>query len=132
MQEAMDEFFDRTWGHHGSAWRRGQRVPLLPLDIYSTADEIVIQASVPGLEPEDIEITIEGDTLSIKGERKAPLENVDYLVQERRFGPFGRTLTLNVPILADEAEASFETGVLTLVIPKADEVRPKVIKVESR
>ncbi len=128
----MDSLFDRSWDRPGSGWRRGARTALLPVDIYSTPDEIVIHASVPGMDAEDVEITIEGETLVIKGERQAPLENVDYSIQERRFGPFGRTLTLNVPVLPDEAEAVFDRGVLTLTIPKAEKARPRVIKVQSK
>jgi HSP20 family protein len=60
------------------------------------------------------------------------LENVDYHVQERRYGPFGRTLTLSMPVQADQAEAVFEKGVLKLTIPKAEELKPKVIKVQSK
>jgi HSP20 family protein len=132
MQQAMDRLFDEAWGRRGVGWRRGERVHALPLDVYSTADELVIQASVPGLDPEDVEITIEGETLTIKGERKAPLANVDYVLQERRYGPFGRTLSLGVPVQADQAEAVFEQGMLNLTIPKAEEVRPKVIKVKTK
>jgi HSP20 family protein len=87
---------------------------------------------VPGLKPEDVEITLEGDTLTIKGEFKQPLENVQYLMNERLSGSFMRTLTINVPVQADKAEARFEDGVLTLVLPKAEEVRPKVIKVQTK
>jgi HSP20 family protein len=104
----------------------------LPLDVYSTDNELVIKASVSGVEPEDVEITIEGDRLTIKGEICAPLENVEYHVQERRYGRFGRTLTLNMPVETEHAEATFQNGELTLIIPKAEEVRPKVIKVKAR
>jgi HSP20 family protein len=132
MQQAMDRLFDEAWEGRAAGWRRGARAAALPVDVYHTADELVILASVPGLNPEDVEITIEGDTLTIKGETKPPLENVDYQIQERRFGPFGRTLTLNIPVQADQAEAVFEKGVLTLTIPKAEELKPKVIKVKSK
>jgi HSP20 family protein len=132
MQQAMDRLFDEAWEGRGTGWRRGARVATLPVDVYATADDLVILASVPGLNPEDVEITIEGDTLTIKGETKPPLENVDYHIQERRYGPFGRTLTLSMPVQADQAEAVFEKGVLKLTIPKAEELKPKVIKVQSR
>ena len=132
MSEAMDRFFDEDWGRRGIGLRRGDRVQLLPVDVYATPNELVIQASVPGVNPEDVDITIEGETLTIKGERKPPLENVDYYIQERRFGPFGRTLTLNVPVNSEGAEAVFEKGILTLTIPKAEQVRPKVISVKSK
>jgi HSP20 family protein len=132
MQQAMDHLVDDAWTRRSIGWREGERVAALPLDVYSTGEELVIKASVPGVAPENLEITIEGDTLTIKGETKAPLDNVDYHLQERRYGAFGRTLTLNVPVEADQAEANFENGELTLVIPKAQEVRPKVIKVKSK
>ena len=128
MQQAMDRYFDGSWAnqHHG------RRADVLPLDVYSTANELIIKASVSGVEPGDVEITIEGDRLTIKGETNAPLENVEYHIQERRSGPFERTLTLNLPVEADNAEATFQNGELTLIIPKAEEVRPKVIKVVGK
>jgi HSP20 family protein len=112
-------------------WRSGHAYAL-PVDVYSTANELVIEASVPGLEPGDVEITIEGEMLTIQGERRSPLENVDYHVQERRYGLFTRTLSLNLPVESEGAEAVFEKGVLTLTIPKAEEARPKTIKVKRK
>jgi HSP20 family protein len=131
MQQAMDRLFDELWGQRGYAWQPGERPDVLPVDVYSTRDELVIQAPVPGVDPDKVEITIEGDTLTIKGQTMPLLENVDYHIQERRHGQFARTLTLNVPVQADQAEAIFNQGVLTLTIPKAEELRPKVIKVKS-
>jgi HSP20 family protein len=132
MQQAMDRVYDDVWSRRGMGWRQGERVVALPLDVYSTDNELIIKASVPGAEPKDVEITIEGDTLTIKGENNGTLKDVEYHLQERRYGPFARTLTLNVPVEADQAEAVFENGELTLTIPKAAEVRPKVIKVKSK
>ena len=102
-----------------------------PLDVYTTDEDIVILMSIPGVKPDQVEITIEGDTVTIKGDIQAALENVDYVVQERATGPFRRLVTLNVPVDADKAEAGFADGVLTLTIPKAEETRPKTIKVTS-
>ncbi|HSJ58598.1 MAG TPA: Hsp20/alpha crystallin family protein [Anaerolineae bacterium] len=130
MQQAVDRLYDETYGRRQD-WRRGERVELLPVDAYSTPEKVVILASVPGLSPEDVDITIEGETLTIRGTIQPPAENVDYVIQERRFGPFSRTLTLNVPVQAEKAEAVFENGVLTLTIPKAEEVKPRQIKVKS-
>ena len=109
----------------------GERGYSLPVDAYATDGELVIMANMPGVDPNDVQITIDGDTLTIKGETKPPIENVDYLFQERRFGPFYRQLRINVPVEADKAEATFEKGVLTLTIPKAETVRPKQIKVKA-
>jgi HSP20 family protein len=123
MRQAMDDLFDETWARRSMGWRQGERMAALPLDAYSTDNELIIKASVPGAAPEDVQI---------KGELKAPLENVDYHIQERRHGAFGRTLTLNVPVEAEQAEATFEHGELTLIIPKSEESRPKVIQVKSK
>ena len=132
MQQAADRLFDEAWGGRGLGWQQSDRTNLLPVDVYSTPDELVIQASVPGMDPERVEITIEGGTLTLRGESKPLLENVEYHIQERRHGAFARTLSLNVPVQADLAEAVFDQGVLTLTIPKAHEIRPRVIKVKSK
>jgi HSP20 family protein len=134
LREAMDRLFEDSWvrpvragweaGEHPPAWR-------LPVDVYSTEEEIVIQAAVPGLAPEDVEITIEGDTLTIQGELPAALENVNYLFQERPAGKFIRVLSLNIPVDADKSEATFANGLLTLTIPKAEAIRPRQIKVRA-
>ena len=134
LRDAMDRLFEDSFFRTSLTWREveGERVMRLPLDVYMTPEEVVIQATVPGLKPDDVQITLEGDTLTIKGEVKPPIENVDYILQERPYGQFSRTLTFNIPIQADKAEASFENGVLTLVVPKAEAIKPKTIKVKTR
>ncbi len=111
---------------------RGERETRLPLDVYTTPSEIVLMANVPGLKPEDVSITLEGDTLSISGEIKPPMDNVDYIFQERPYGKFGRTLTINVPVDVEKTEATFDNGVLTITLPKSEAARPKTIKVEAK
>jgi len=128
LRDAMDRLFEDSFVRPG---RTGERASALPVDAYATDTELVIQANIPGVDPNDVSITIEGDTLTIKGERKPPLENVNYWLQERRFGPFYRQLQINIPVQADKAEATFEKGVLTLTIPKAEELRPRQIKVKA-
>jgi HSP20 family protein len=131
LREVMDRLVEESFVRPG--WIDGhERTNRLPLDVYSTAEELVIIASVPGVEAEDVDISIEGDNLHIKVEYKAPLENVSYIFQERTHGTFERTLTFNVPVQADKAEAVFEKGVLTLTVPKAEEIKPKVIKVQTK
>ncbi|MCC7352921.1 MAG: Hsp20/alpha crystallin family protein [Anaerolineae bacterium] len=134
LRDAMDRLFEDSFFRPRALWREtnGDRTMRLSLDVYMTPEEVIIHASVPGLKPEDVQITLEGDTLTIKGEVKAPVENVDYILQERPFGHFSRTLTFNIPIQSDKAEASFENGVLTLIVPKAEAVKPKTIKVQAR
>ena len=133
LRQGMDRLFEDSFLRPSLAWRVIPRegVIQLPADIYSTEDKVVIRAAVPGVDPDDVEITIEGDTLTIKGETKAP-EDVDYICQEHCYGPFARTFTLNVPIQIDKATAEFENGVLTLTLPKAEEVKPKTIKIKAK
>ena len=134
LREAMDQLFEDSVVRPARRWDEGRRKRLfrLPLDVYTTPEEIVIAASLPGLTPDEVDIVIEGDTLTIEGKLRPPLENVEYLFQERGYGAFSRTLTLNVPVETDKAEAVFENGVLTLTLPKTEETKPKVIKVKSR
>lgn len=127
-----DSFVRPRWTQQDGGTGNGNEPALrLPLDVYSTKDEIVITAPVPGVKPENVEITVEGDTLTIRGQVPAPIENVNYLVQERAFGRFSRTLVLNVPVQADKANAEFHDGVLTITVPKAEAVRPRSIKVNT-
>jgi len=135
LREAMDRLFEDSFVRPARGWwgdGTPERPFRLPLDVYTTPEEIVVTASLPGLTPDEVEISLEGDTLNIRGELRPPLENVEYLFQERPYGAFARTLTLNVPIQADKVEAVFENGVLTLTLPKAEESRPKVIKIKSK
>jgi len=129
LSDAMDRMFDETWAR---PFARSERELRLPLDVYTTPSEIVLTANVPGLKPEDVDVTLEGDTLMLRGEFKAPMDNVDYIFQERPYGKFNRTLTINVPVDHEKVEASFENGVLTITLPKAEAARPKTIKVEVK
>lgn len=129
LREAMDRLFEDTFVPARRRESTGEHVYRLPLDAYVTPEEIVVLANMPGIKPEDVEITIEGDTLTIKGERPTPLENVNYVMQERPYGKFQRTLNINIPVNADKAEARYEHGMLTLTIPKAEAVRPRTIQV---
>jgi HSP20 family protein len=134
LREAMDQLFEESLVRPGRIRGEGSRErPFrLPLDVYTTPEEIVIAASLPGLTPDEVDIVIEGDSLTIRGALRQPLENVEYLFQERPYGMFSRTLTLNVPVDAAKAEAVFENGVLTLTLPKAEETKPKAIKVKGK
>jgi len=132
LREAMDRLFEDSFTPTRRQNNGSERVYRLPLDAYVTADEIIVLANVPGVRPEDVEITIEGDTLTIRGERPRPLENVDYVMQERPYGRFLRTLNINIPVDANRAEARYDNGLLTLVIPKAEAAKPRVIQVATK
>lgn len=134
LREAMDRMFEESFVRPGSRWTaaRDEYTCPMPLDVYMTDEDLIVTASVPGASPDDVEITVEGDTLTIRGEIPGPLSNVNYVLQERPSGKFQRTLRLNVPVQADKAEATFDRGILTLTIPKQEEVRPRQIKVQSK
>jgi HSP20 family protein len=132
LREAMDRLFEDTWVPSRRRAVDRERAYRLPLDAYVTPDEIVIVANMPGVKPENVEITLEGDTLTIKGERPAPMENVDYVLQERPYGLFQRTLNINIPVDSGKAEAKYENGLLTLTVPKAEASKPKTIQVVTK
>lgn len=104
---------------------------VLPLDISETTDAFVVRASLPGVAPEEVQVTIHGDTLSIQAETKEDRreEGEAWHLRERRHGTFRRTVTLSVPVDADRAEAEHDHGVLRLTLPKAESARPRQIKV---
>jgi HSP20 family protein len=103
----------------------------LPLDISETQDEFLIKASVPGVKPEDVQITVQGDTLTIRGECRSEEEKggEQWHLRERRYGAFQRSLTLGAPVVADKAQARYEHGVLTLTLPKDEGAKPRQIKI---
>jgi HSP20 family protein len=129
VQRVMDRFFDE--GVVRPVERRWSWFDRLPVDVYATPESFVIQANVPGVKPQDVSITIEGDTLTIKATLPGSVEGVEYSLRERSSGEYERRLNFNVPIQPDAAEATFENGVLTLTVPKSDDVRPKKIEIKA-
>lgn len=135
LREAIDRLFDDSFVRP-SLWMtpriEGAFTP--PIDAYATKDEFVVKVALPGIEPERVETTIEGDTLTIHGkfELKEDDEGVGYLFRELARGEFRRSIVLPVGLRVDSAEAVFEHGVLTLHIPKLEEVKPRRIEVKAR
>lgn len=129
LRDAMNSLLQESFVH--PVGLMGNGAALLPLDIAETEDEFIVKASLPGVRPEDVHITAHGDTLTIRGEMKAEEEKKGehYHLRELRQGHFQRTVTLSTPISADKAQAQFENGVLTLKLPKAEEAKPKEIKI---
>ncbi len=134
LRQAMDRLFDDSFVRPSRILSTLGEVRDPTLDIYQTPNEVVVKAALPGLKPEDVSIDITGETLTIKGESKTKQEvkEEDYLYQERRYGAFSRSVVLPSGLKPDKAEATMEDGVLTLTIPKAEEVKPKAIKVKAK
>jgi HSP20 family protein len=102
-----------------------------PLDVSESDDEFVVHATLPGINPDEIQITVQGDVLTIRGDTKAQDERKDqnWLIRERRSGSFQRSITFGTQVDADRASTQFEHGVLTLTLPKSEQARPKQIKI---
>ncbi len=134
LRDAMDRLFDdaftRSWGLSGG----GHGMPMPAVDLYQTDDDVVVKVSLPGMKPEDVQISVTGDTLSIKGETKEESNTKEkaYHIREQRWGAFERTLSLPTAVKSDKATAEFENGVLKVTLPKADVVKPKVITVKPK
>ena len=130
----MDRLFEDSFVRPSSMLMEGEERGSLPLDMYQTEKEVVIKASLPGFKPEEVDISITGDTLTIKGEHQEEKETKekDYFFKERRYGSFSRMVNLPVKVRSEAADATFENGELTLRLPKAEEARPKQIKVKAK
>lgn len=131
LRQAMDRLFEESFVNPRT-WQLGDEQPV-PVDVYASDDEFVVQAILPGIKPEDVEITVEGTTLTISGDTTVTAEDKEgsLLLQEIRRGRFMRTLSLPAGLEPDKAKATFEDGVLTLRIPKAEQLKPRQIKITS-
>jgi HSP20 family protein len=134
LRNAMDRLFEDSFVTPHFGWIAPASAAGMALDVYETKEQVVIKAALPGVKPEETEVTITGDTLTIRGESKEEKEvkEENYIRKERHFGSFARSVTLPAGLEADKAEATFENGVLTLKIPKSEQVKPKSIKVKAK
>jgi HSP20 family protein len=132
LRHAMDRLFEDSFVRSGGLLP-GVRAEGPAVDMYQTDKEVVVKASLPGMKAEDVEITVTGDMLTLKGEYREEQEinEENYFRKEMRFGSFVRSLEIPVPVKVDKAEAVFEDGVLTLSLPKTEAVQPKSIKVKA-
>lgn len=130
MDRMLDEWFARP-----RTWLADEFAPSLPmLDIHGTAESVIVEATLPGVKPDEVDISIEGETLTIKGEFKeeGKLDEAGYLVHEIRRGEFCRSVDLPADLRIDEAKAIFKDGLLTLTIPRMAPSPIKKVKVEVR
>jgi len=127
LHQEMSRLLDEPW--FGSRWRASVYPPV---NVWSTGEDVVVSAELPGMKSEDINVSITGSTLTLSGERKADdVEGASYRRQERRTGSFARTLELPVEVDPTKAEADYVNGVLTVRIPKAPEHKPKQITIKA-
>jgi HSP20 family protein len=127
----MDQLANESYYVRNQDYPRQGVARQLPIDAYHNEDEIVIIADVPGLTPEDLQVTLESNTLTIRGETMNRTEERNYFLRERATSHFERILTINTPIDSNKVEAEFENGVLTLTLPKAEANKPKQIAIKA-
>ena len=127
VQNQLNRLVDQVWGGRQESW-------LPAVDVFDKQDAVVLKAELPGMDPDEIQIEVEDNVLTIKGERRFE-ETVDeerYYRVERRFGSFQRSLALPQGVKADEIGASYEDGILVVTVPKVEEEKPKRIEVKAK
>lgn len=133
LRDAIDRMVDETFGRTGVM--RGT-CAVLPVDMFETKDELMVMAAIPGARPEDVDISISNDSLTIRATVHTESEreesaNWNWYVQELEYGQFTRSISIPFPVAADKADARFENGMLHLRLPKSEEAKPKRIQVQS-
>lgn len=128
----MDETMNRVWRGNPNGFGEIEHWAV-PLDVVQDGDNIVVKATLSGVDPKDIDITVEDDILTITGETKEEREEKkdNYLLRERRTGKFHRSLRLPESVNADEAKTAYENGVLTVTFPKIEAKKAKKLEVKA-
>lgn len=131
LRDAMDRLFDDAFTRPLSL-RDNWSVPAV--DMYQTDDEIVVKAALPGIKADEVQINVTGELLTLKGEVKHEEEKEEkaWHIREQRYGSFERAIALPTDVVADKAKADFEDGILTITLPKAEEVKPKTITIKTK
>jgi HSP20 family protein len=130
LREAMDRLFEqsvvRPTGWSGSAWQAA-----LPLDVYAEGDNFVVEAALPGLDPDAVNVSVLGNQVTISGDYPAAPEGRQYLFRERGAGHFERSIYLPTELDADHTEARYEHGMLRLTLPRAESAKPRRIALSA-
>ncbi|MDX9864123.1 MAG: Hsp20/alpha crystallin family protein [Anaerolineaceae bacterium] len=131
LRQAMDQLFNDAFTRPVSM----SGVSASPaIDLFQDNDNVVIKAALPGLKAEDVEISVTADVLSLRGEYKQESEQKEatYHIREQRYGSFERSVRLPTDVQTDKAKADFEDGILTITLPKAEAVKPKMISIKAK
>ena len=132
LRREMDRMWEDFFGPKRAFWHWGEEwTPAV--DVAESPDKVTVKAEVPGMDPKNIDISLVGDVLTIKGEKKSEREETkeNYHVLERSYGSFSRALRLPAAVVAEKIEAQYDKGVLTVTCPKKEPVKPKAIKIKS-
>ena len=131
MRTTMDRLFDEGFSRPWRLIPQSNEEATFPIEVSETDEALEVKASLPGVNPDDVEVTVANDVLTVKAahEERTEEKKRDYYRREIRYGSFHRSLSLPVSVDADKAEAKFDNGILHLTLPKAEAVRPKQIRV---
>ena len=135
LREAMDRLFDDAFTRPFARMRDGGSTwSSLTVDMYETNNDVVVKAALPGIKADEVQINVNGDVLTIKGEMKHEDEKKDksWHIREHRWGAFERSIRLPTGVIADKAKADFDNGILMITVPKSEEVKPKTITVKTK
>jgi HSP20 family protein len=132
LREAMDRLFDDAFTRPINLRDGGWSSPAI--DLYQTDEDVVVRAALPGFKADEVQINVTGDMLVLRGERKQEDEKKEraWHLREQRWSSFERSITLPTDVRADKASADFENGILTITLPKAEEVKPRTITVKAK
>jgi HSP20 family protein len=136
LRDAMDRLFEDSFvraGNGGTHLINGTQT--LAIDLYETDNDLVVEASLPGISPDEVDISVVGNSLTITGETKYTEQREEkgkYYYHERRYGTFQRNINLPVRVNSDKAQATFQNGILKLTLPKVEEAKPKHIPLKAR
>jgi HSP20 family protein len=128
----MNRLFDNFLGQPASP-EAGERWWAPAADMYETKNEVVVRAELPGITDKDIHVSVTGDLLTIQGERRGEndVQDASHYRRERWFGKFMRTFSLPMPVETSQIKAMYRDGVLTVTLPKSEDIKAKEIKVEA-
>ncbi|MBI4167205.1 MAG: Hsp20/alpha crystallin family protein [Acidobacteria bacterium] len=131
-QREFDRLFKEAFSPFSGESELSTRTWAPPVDIYETENDIVLKAELPGVDPKDVEVKVEDNTLYLKGERKFEKEvaNENYHRVERSYGSFARSFSLPNSISTEKVKAEFKDGLLTLTLPKREEAKPRTVKID--
>lgn len=131
LREAMDRLFDDAFTR---PINMGSVSTMPAIDMYQNEDDLIVKASLPGLTKDDVDITVTENILTLRGEYKTDEDDAgkSYHIREQRHGIFERSIGLPTDVEVDKAKAEFEHGVLTITLPKAEAVKPKLISIKAK
>jgi HSP20 family protein len=141
LREAMDRLFDDAFTRPFHLDRNGGSTWSAPaIDMYQTDNEVVVKAALPGIKPDEVQIQVTGDVLTLRGEVKQEEEKTSssqgkdksWQIREHRWGAFERSVRVPTGVIADKAKAEFDNGILTISLPKSEEVKPRMISVRTK